>query len=100
MQPRFLCDPCHRNRLAPWLLDKRKRFCRRSACLVRDRISRMIESCSVRGAPMPDVTHRFVETNGIRMHLAEQGSGPVVLLCHGFPESWYSWRHQIDALAV
>jgi pimeloyl-ACP methyl ester carboxylesterase len=60
----------------------------------------MIESCSVRGAPMPDVTHRFVETNGIRMHLAEQGSGPVVLLCHGFPESWYSWRHQIDALAV
>jgi pimeloyl-ACP methyl ester carboxylesterase len=45
------------------------------------------------------VTHRVVETNGIRMHLAEQGEGPVVLLCHGFPESWYSWRHQIPALA-
>ena len=45
-------------------------------------------------------THRFVETNGIRMHLTEQGEGPLVLLCHGFPESWYSWRHQLSALAV
>jgi pimeloyl-ACP methyl ester carboxylesterase len=44
--------------------------------------------------------HRFVETNGIRMHLAEQGEGPLVLLCHGFPESWYSWRHQVSALAA
>jgi pimeloyl-ACP methyl ester carboxylesterase len=45
------------------------------------------------------LTHRFVEANGIRLHLAEQGEGPVVLLCHGFPESWYSWRHQLAALA-
>jgi len=37
------------------------------------------------------VTHRSVETNGIRMHLAETGSGPLVLLCHGFPELWYSF---------
>jgi pimeloyl-ACP methyl ester carboxylesterase len=48
---------------------------------------------------MTGIGHRFIETNGIRMHLAEQGSGPLVLLCHGFPESWYSWRHQIGALA-
>ncbi|HSL51332.1 MAG TPA: alpha/beta hydrolase [Candidatus Deferrimicrobiaceae bacterium] len=48
---------------------------------------------------MGDVRHRTVETNGIRMHLAEQGEGPLVLLCHGFPESWYSWRHQLRALA-
>lgn len=48
---------------------------------------------------MAGPTHRFVETNGIRMHIAEQGSGPLVLLCHGFPESWYSWRHQLRALA-
>jgi pimeloyl-ACP methyl ester carboxylesterase len=33
------------------------------------------------------------------MRIAEQGTGPVVLLCHGFPESWYSWRHQLPALA-
>jgi pimeloyl-ACP methyl ester carboxylesterase len=45
------------------------------------------------------IQHRFVETNGIRMHVAEAGSGPLVLLCHGFPESWYSWRHQLKALA-
>jgi pimeloyl-ACP methyl ester carboxylesterase len=49
---------------------------------------------------MTGITHRFVETNGIRMHLAENGSGPLVLLCHGFPEFWYSWRHQIEALAA
>jgi pimeloyl-ACP methyl ester carboxylesterase len=46
------------------------------------------------------ITHRFVETNGIRMHVAEAGEGPLVLLCHGFPESWYSWRHQLVALAA
>src|SRR5207253_10438282 len=45
-------------------------------------------------------THRFVDTNGIRMHIAEQGSGPLVLLLHGFPELWYSWRHQLAAVAA
>lgn len=48
---------------------------------------------------MHKVAHRFVEANGIRLHIAEQGEGPLVLLCHGFPESWYSWRHQLAALA-
>jgi len=48
---------------------------------------------------MTELTHRMIETNGIRMHIAEQGEGPLVLLCHGFPESWYSWRHQLRALA-
>jgi pimeloyl-ACP methyl ester carboxylesterase len=48
---------------------------------------------------MSEPTHRSVEANGIRIHIAEQGSGPLVLLCHGFPESWYSWRHQLKALA-
>jgi epoxide hydrolase A/B len=43
--------------------------------------------------------HRFISTNGIRMHVAEQGEGPLVILCHGWPESWYSWGHQIPALA-
>jgi len=46
------------------------------------------------------ITHRFIETNGIRMHLAEAGSGPLVLFCHGWPESWYSWRHQLEAVAA
>lgn len=48
---------------------------------------------------MASLTHRFVEANGLRMHLAEAGSGPTVVMCHGFPESWYSWRHQLGALA-
>ena len=48
------------------------------------------------------IVHQTVDANGIRLHLAEAGpvSGPLVLLCHGFPESWYSWRHQIEALAA
>jgi pimeloyl-ACP methyl ester carboxylesterase len=48
---------------------------------------------------MPEVTHRMIETNGIRLHIAEQGEGPLIILCHGFPECWYSWRHQLPALA-
>jgi pimeloyl-ACP methyl ester carboxylesterase len=52
------------------------------------------------GAPMAGTNHRFVETNGIRMHVAEAGEGPLVILCHGFPECWYSWRHQLPALAA
>ena len=40
-----------------------------------------------------------LEVGTIRMRVASQGSGPLVLLCHGFPESWYSWKHQLAALA-
>ncbi len=42
---------------------------------------------------------RLVQTNGIKMRIAEMGSGPLVVLLHGWPESWYSWRHQLPALA-
>ena len=48
---------------------------------------------------MKSPNHRSIETNGIRLHIAELGEGPLVILCHGFPEGWYSWRHQIEALA-
>ena len=48
---------------------------------------------------MAEANHRVIETNGISMHIAEQGEGPLVVLCHGFPEWWYSWRHQLPALA-
>ena len=43
--------------------------------------------------------HRDIITNGIRMHYVLQGEGPLVVLLHGFPEFWYSWRHQIPFLA-
>ncbi|MCP2338247.1 alpha/beta fold hydrolase [Actinomadura rupiterrae] len=46
-----------------------------------------------------EIRHRIVQTNGIRMHVAEAGRGTTVLLLHGFPELWYSWRHQLPALA-
>lgn len=44
--------------------------------------------------------HRTIESPAGRLHLVEQGTGPLVLLVHGFPESWYSWRHQLPALAA
>ncbi|MFC9492006.1 alpha/beta fold hydrolase, partial [Streptomyces hydrogenans] len=44
--------------------------------------------------------HRTVESSAGRIHLVEQGTGPLVLLVHGFPESWYSWRRQLPALAA
>ena len=46
-------------------------------------------------------TLKFTEhhANSITMRVAEQGTGPLVLFCHGFPESWYSWRHQMAAVA-
>src|SRR5882672_10370480 len=52
-----------------------------------------------RGEMMSEPTQRIIEANNIRINIAEQGSGPLVLLCHGFPECWYSWREQISALA-
>lgn len=42
---------------------------------------------------------RTIETNGIQLRIAEAGEGPPVILLHGWPESWYSWRHQLPALA-
>lgn len=48
---------------------------------------------------VPGVTHRTVESNGIAVHIAEAGEGPLVLLVHGYPELWFSWRHQLVALA-
>ncbi|MFD8837751.1 alpha/beta fold hydrolase [Streptomyces griseofuscus] len=50
--------------------------------------------------PTAALRHRTVEAPAGRLHLVEQGSGPLVLLVHGFPESWYSWRHQLPALAA
>lgn len=48
---------------------------------------------------MEEIEHRTVKVNGINMHIAEKGEGPLILFIHGFPDLWYSWRHQIAALA-
>ncbi|MFF4281649.1 alpha/beta fold hydrolase [Streptomyces kronopolitis] len=47
-----------------------------------------------------EFTHRLVPSPAGRIHVVEQGTGPLVLLVHGFPECWYSWRHQLPALAA
>ncbi|MGH0176035.1 UNVERIFIED_CONTAM: hypothetical protein FKN15_072565 [Acipenser sinensis] len=47
-----------------------------------------------------DVAHGFVSIKpGVKIHYVEMGDGPPLCLCHGFPESWFSWRYQIPALA-
>jgi pimeloyl-ACP methyl ester carboxylesterase len=48
---------------------------------------------------LSQLRHDSAHVNGIRLHWVEAGEGPVVLLVHGFPESWYSWRHQLPVLA-
>jgi pimeloyl-ACP methyl ester carboxylesterase len=44
--------------------------------------------------------HEVLDARGVRIHCVEEGSGPLVLLVHGFPESWFSWRHQLPAIAA
>jgi pimeloyl-ACP methyl ester carboxylesterase len=58
------------------------------------------QSGPIYAQPIGGVAHRTVVANGIHLHFAEQGEGPLVVLCHGFPESWYSWRHQLPALSA
>lgn len=48
---------------------------------------------------LTDIQHHDVDALGTRIHVAELGEGPMVLFVHGFPESWFSWRHQITAVA-
>ncbi|KAI8522651.1 hypothetical protein RHMOL_Rhmol13G0012900 [Rhododendron molle] len=48
---------------------------------------------------MDQIKHRTLFLNGINMHVAEIGQGPPVLFLHGFPELWYSWRHQMLSLS-
>jgi len=45
------------------------------------------------------MAHRWVDVGGLRLHCVEAGTGPLVVLLHGFPEFWYAWRHQLPALA-
>jgi pimeloyl-ACP methyl ester carboxylesterase len=47
-----------------------------------------------------DMTHRWIDVGGLSLHCVEAGTGPLVVLLHGFPEFWYAWRHQIPALAA
>jgi len=55
---------------------------------------------AITNSPVDGVTLRYIEVNDIRMRIAEAGDdGPLILLAHGWPESWYSWRHQLKYLS-
>lgn len=47
---------------------------------------------------LQEVAHRYVDNNGTRIHYVSVGQGPLVVMIHGFPDYWYSWRHQMSAL--
>ena len=49
---------------------------------------------------MTEIRHRSILANGIRMHIAEAGEGFPIVMCHGWPELWFSWRHQLRALSA
>ena len=51
------------------------------------------------GSGTATLQHQFIRTNGIRLHYVTQGQGPLLLFLHGFPEFWYTWRHQIPVFA-
>ena len=63
-----------------------------------------LASCATQPAttpsPIPGINFRTVDSHGVKLRVAEAGTGPLVILVHGFPESWSSWRHQIPALAA
>lgn len=61
--------------------------------------ARLPAQVMARPVAMTQPMQRVITVNGIRINIAEQGTGPLVVLCHGFPETWYSWRHQMAALA-
>src|SRR3979490_2510352 len=45
------------------------------------------------------VTHGYADSNGVKIHYAKLGAGPLVVMIHGFPDYWYTWRHQMEGLA-
>lgn len=46
-----------------------------------------------------NLEHHFADSNGVKIHYVKKGSGPLIVFIHGFPDFWYSWRHQIDGLS-
>ena len=48
---------------------------------------------------MDQVEHKYADSDGVSIHYAKMGSGPLMVFIHGFPDFWYSWRHQMAGLA-
>jgi pimeloyl-ACP methyl ester carboxylesterase len=60
----------------------------------------MLPDMSPSSAQIASINHRVIQVNGSKMHIAEQGEGPLIVLAHGWLELWYSWRHVLPALAA
>src|SRR5919106_1697015 len=68
---------------------------------IRMSVQSAVRPAELAGMPeVPGVEHRFVEANGLRMHVAEAGDGDPVVMLHGWPQHWYEWRHLIPPLAA
>ena len=78
----------------------RRRFVAQTLCGIAATVLPYAQSCAAEVLPTGDWKSRAAEVGGLRIHYVEQGIGPLVVLCHGFPELWLSWRHQIPALAA
>src|ERR1700731_1718923 len=62
-------------------------------------LGQMAEASSGGGADAPLLKGYDIDTNGITLHVTEQGEGPAVLFCHGFPDTSYTWRQQMKVVA-
>jgi hypothetical protein len=62
-------------------------------------LGRMARAASLAGVDGPALKESDIATNGITLHVTEQGDGPAVLLCHGFPDTSYTWHRQMKAVA-
>src|SRR6202050_1566995 len=71
---------------------------RRSPTAARDEVSTMMAAADSAVQISGPWAHRSVSANGTRFHVAEAGDGPLVLFLHGFPEFWWTWRHQLTWL--
>jgi pimeloyl-ACP methyl ester carboxylesterase len=62
-------------------------------------MAQVVNAASDDAVFLETVKHGYADSNGVKIHYAEVGKGPLVLMIHGFPDFWYTWRHQMEALA-
>ena len=55
-------------------------------------------SASTQADILDEVEHGYADNNGVKIHYASVGEGPLVVMIHGFPDYWYTWRHQMEGL--
>jgi pimeloyl-ACP methyl ester carboxylesterase len=58
----------------------------------------VLHAATARAGDLGEVSHHYADSNGVKIHYASAGKGPLVVFIHGFPDFWYSWRHQMAGL--